>query len=128
MLRARLYARPADLGETYVALGNDVFSAQYNPAGLQGLEKVEVYFLHWTAVADVKNNRTIPVPRHLRDSHYSGAKQLDHGQGYKYPHDHPDAKVDQEYLGVDKTYYRPTDRGREALIKKFLQRHHEPNS
>ncbi len=81
----------------------------------------------WTAVADVKNNRTIPVPRHLRDSHYPGAKKLGHGQGYKYPHDHPDAKVDQEYLGVDKTYYHPSDRGREALIKKFLQRHKEPN-
>lgn len=82
----------------------------------------------WAAAADVKNNRTIPVPRHLRDSHYPGAKQLDQGQGYKYPHDHPHAKVDQEYLGVDKTYYRPSDRGYEALIKKFLQRHNEPNT
>ncbi len=81
----------------------------------------------WTAVADVKNNRTIPVPRHLRSSNYPGAKKLDHGQGYKYPHKYPDAKVDQEYLGVDKTYYRPTGRGHEALIKKFLQRHKEQN-
>ena len=55
----------------------------------------------WTASADVKNNRTIPVPRHLRGSGYAGAKQLGHGQGYEYPHNHPDAKVDQEYLGVD---------------------------
>ena len=76
----------------------------------------------WTAVSDVQNNRTVPVPRHLRDSHYKSAKKLGHGTDYKYPHDFDDAKVDQDYLGVDKTYYSPTDRGHEALIAKFLQR------
>src|SRR5690606_32448278 len=30
----------------------------------------------WTAMSDVKNGRTIPVPKHLRDGHYKGAKQL----------------------------------------------------
>src|SRR3989440_3936962 len=28
-----------------------------------------------------------PVPLHLRDAHYPGAKKLGHGKGYKYPHD-----------------------------------------
>jgi len=28
----------------------------------------------------------------------------------------------QEYLGVDKTYYEPTDRGREAQLKERLER------
>lgn len=28
-------------------------------------------------------------PPHLRDAHYPGAKQLGHGQGYIYTHDHP---------------------------------------
>ena len=82
----------------------------------------------WTAVADVKNNRTVPVPRHLRSSNYPGAKKLGHGIGYEYPHKYPDAKVDQEYLGVDKIYYRPSGRGHEAVIAKFLQRHRKPNS
>src|SRR5437588_937294 len=27
-----------------------------------------------------------PVPRHLRDAHYPGAKKLGHGEGYRYPH------------------------------------------
>lgn len=81
----------------------------------------------WTAVSDVKNNRTVPVPRHLRDAHYSSAKQLGHGIDYKYPHQYAEAHVEQEYLGVDKTYYAPTARGREALIKKFLERHRKPN-
>jgi putative ATPase len=71
------------------------------------------------AIADVKEGRTIPVPRHLRDGHYSGSKRLGSGVGYKYAHDYPGGYVDQDYLGVDKTYYTPTDRGYEA---KILQR------
>lgn len=71
------------------------------------------------AMSDVENNRTIPVPRHLRDAHYAGAKQLGH-EGYKYAHDFPEGYVPQEYLGVDKSYYRPTDRGKEAVFKAYL--------
>ena len=40
-------------------------------------------------IADVENNRTIPVPRHLRDSHYPGAKELGHpldGYGRRKTH------------------------------------------
>ena len=82
----------------------------------------------WTAVDDVKNNRTVPVPRHLRDSSYYSAKKLGHGVGYKYPHNYPDADVEQEYLGIDKIYYSPSSRGHEALIAKFLQRHRKSNA
>jgi putative ATPase len=32
-----------------------------------------------------------PVPSHLRDSHYAGAKQYGHGKGYIYSHDNPTA-------------------------------------
>src|SRR6185369_11915534 len=46
---------------------------------------------------------------HLRDAHYKGAKRLGHGQNYDYAHDHPDHFVAQEYLGVAKRYYEPTD-------------------
>jgi putative ATPase len=71
-------------------------------------------------MTDVREGRTIPVPKHLRDGHYAGAKRLGSGVGYQYPHDHPNARVDQDYLGVDKTYYEPTDRGLEASFKKIL--------
>jgi putative ATPase len=67
------------------------------------------------AMADVKTQRTIPVPRPLRDSHYRGSATLGHS-GYQYPHDDPRGFVDQTYLGVDKHYYRPTERGYEALL------------
>src|SRR5205085_8737531 len=42
----------------------------------------------WTASQDVREGRTVPVPRHLRDTHYKGAQRLGHGQGYQYAHDH----------------------------------------
>ena len=73
------------------------------------------------AVKDVKTGRTIPVPKHLRDGHYKGAKKLGHAQGCVYPHDHEGGYTPQEYLGVDKHYYTPTDRGYEALIKQYLR-------
>jgi putative ATPase len=73
------------------------------------------------AMDDVKNGRTIPVPKHLRDSHYTGARRLGHGKDYQYPHDFAGGIVEQDYLGVDKIYYQPVDRGYEAEIRKRLE-------
>ena len=73
------------------------------------------------AMADVKAGRTIPVPKHLRDAHYAGAKRLGHGQDYQYAHASETGFIDQDYLGVDKTYYTPTDRGYEQRIGQFLE-------
>ena len=71
-------------------------------------------------MSDVREGRTIPVPRHLRDAHYEGARQLGHGEGYQYAHNYPEGYVPQDYLGVDKTYYTPTSRGYEATISQRL--------
>lgn len=72
------------------------------------------------ARGDVRENDIIPVPKHLRDAHYGGAKSLGHGEGYEYSHNHEDGIVAQDYLGVDRTYYRPVDRGFEAELQKRL--------
>ena len=73
---------------------------------------------------DVREQAVIPVPRHLQDKHYAGAKQLGHGQGYAYAHDAPDGIAAQEYLGdymgVEKRYYEPTDRGFERDLGERL--------
>jgi putative ATPase len=74
----------------------------------------------WGAMEDVREGRTIPVPKHLKDTHYKGAKRLGHGKGYQYAHDHPGGYVNQDYLGVDKRYYEPTDRGFEAQLLNRL--------
>ena len=76
----------------------------------------------WAAGEDVRTGRTLPVPKHLRSTGYSGAKRLGSGEGYRYPHDAPGGIVAQEYLGVEKVYYSPTDRGAEAAIREHLAR------
>ena len=70
-----------------------------------------------SALGDVRSGKTLPVPDHLKDSHYSGAKQLGHGAGYKYSHDFPGHFVPQDYLGADKRFYEPTEQGVEKKIK-----------
>jgi putative ATPase len=73
------------------------------------------------ALEDVRSGRTLAVPEHLRDSHYSGAKKLGHGVGYKYAHEGKEHFVVQDYLGVDKIYYEPTEQGVEKKIKERLE-------
>jgi putative ATPase len=58
------------------------------------------------ALEDIKTEETMEVPDHLKSSNYSGAKQLGHGEGYKYPHAFG-GKVEQEYLPQKKKYYTP---------------------
>ena len=71
---------------------------------------------------DVEAGRVLPVPVHLRDKHYAGADRLGHGEGYEYSHNAPDGVSEQDYLGVDRTYYRPVPRGFEAELADRLER------
>ncbi len=80
------------------------------------------------ALADVRSRRVLPVPVHLRDAHYPGAKRLGHGEGYQYAHDAADGWVDQDYLGVDRQYYEPVDRGFESEIRRRLEEIRERRS
>lgn len=82
-----------------------------------------------SALNDVREGRTLPVPMHLRDSHSSPVGQTRHngapgtpGEGYIYSHDVPGALTGQDYLGVDKEYYKPGDAGLEkALAERLAQ-------
>ena len=73
------------------------------------------------AVHDVREGRLLPVPRHLRDSHYAGAKRLGHGEGYEYAHNAEGGVAAQDYLGVEREYYRPVDRGFEKELAARLE-------
>jgi putative ATPase len=73
------------------------------------------------AVHDVREGRLLPVPRHLQDSHYAGAKRLGHGAGYLYAHDAEEGVAAQDYLGVEREYYRPVDRGFEKELTARLE-------
>jgi putative ATPase len=77
-----------------------------------------------SAIGDVQNEKTVAVPKHLKDSHYAAAKKMGFGAQYKYPHSFEGGFVVQEYLPGDirKKYYRPTDRGYEKNIRGYLQK------
>ncbi|MHC5002707.1 MAG: replication-associated recombination protein A [Planctomycetota bacterium] len=75
----------------------------------------------WSAMKDVRERRTVPVPTHLRDSHYAGAEALGHGTGYVNPHQAGEDAAAPEYLDGGEVYYKATDRGFEADIKTRLE-------
>jgi len=77
-----------------------------------------------SAIGDVQNEKTVAVPKHLKDSHYSAAKKMGFGAEYKYPHSFEGGFVVQEYLpgGAKKKYYKPTERGYEKNIRGYLQK------
>jgi putative ATPase len=76
----------------------------------------------WNALADVQKQKAGPVPAHLRDASYYGARKIGHGKGYVYPHDDPSGWVNQRYLpdGVDGPYYEPSRHGEEAAAADRL--------
>ncbi|MBB6449492.1 putative ATPase [Geomicrobium halophilum] len=51
-----------------------------------------------SALQDIQRYGSPAIPAHIRDSHYQGAKQLNRGVGYLYPHDYKDGLIQQQYL------------------------------
>ena len=71
------------------------------------------------AIADVCHKDCGQVPDHLKDSHYSGASKLGHGNTYKYAHNYPNGYVKQQYLPtplMDASYYNGIKRGKEEQL------------
>ena len=83
-----------------------------------------VYRAYMSAADAAAKEVAEPVPLHLRNAPTRLMKQLDYGKGYRYAHDEPDAVADMECLPpahAGRHFYEPTDRGREAEIKKRLE-------
>ena len=75
-----------------------------------------------TASKDIREGRVLPIPPSLKDSHYAAAKsKLGHGADYQYSHDAEGGVVAQDYLGVERTYYEPVDRGFEKVLAERLR-------
>ena len=91
-------------------------TAPKSPSVIQSIDR---------ALADVRAGHAPPVPAHLRDGHYEGAKAMGNAVGYVYPHGDPLGVVKQQYMpdGLeDAVYYEPTDHGAERRIKDFIGR------
>lgn len=74
------------------------------------------------ALEDLDNIEIGDIPLHLKDAHYSGAKDLGRGVDYKYPHDYPNNYVKQQYLPEsikNKKYYTHGNNKNELAFKHF---------
>ncbi len=64
------------------------------------------------ALHDVENKDTGTIPMHIRNAPADGMSDLGYGVGYKYPHDFPNHKVEQQYLPdkmLGTIYYQPDE-------------------
>ena len=75
------------------------------------------------ATKAVKESGTPSVPLHLRNAPTDLMKDMDYGKNYKYPHSQPDHFIDENYFpnGNQKTFYNPSNQGREDWIKNRLK-------
>jgi putative ATPase len=83
-----------------------------------------VYTAYLKVLEDIEKTGALPVPLHIRNAPTRLMRELGYGKGYKYAHEFPDAVVDQNHLPKPlegKTYYHPTDRGFEQVLKKRLE-------
>lgn len=67
------------------------------------------------ALSDLRQNGNLAIPRHLRDGHYAGSKELGNAQDYKYPHNYPGNWVQQDYLPEKikyADYFIPNENGK----------------
>lgn len=116
-----------DAAETYERLGS--------PEGELALAEAVIYlacaaksnaaYNAYNAVrAFVANDKSRPVPEHLRNAPTKLMKELGYGKLYRYAHDEPDAYAAGEtYLpdGIaEPRWYRPTPRGMEGKIGEKL--------
>ena len=82
---------------------------------------------YFSALTEIQENGTGPVPVHLMDASRD-AKGLGHGQGYDYPHSHEGHWTPQQYLPttmLGKTFFQPSDQGYEAQVKDRVLRWRE---
>jgi len=86
------------------------------------------YMAYLAAKKDAVESGSLPVPLHLRNAPTGLMKSLDYGRDYKYPHDHPDGFVPENYFPEalsGKVYYKPGEKGHEKVIRERLQRWRE---
>ncbi len=76
------------------------------------------------AIQDAQKYPDLPVPLHLRNAPTKLMEELGYGKDYKYSHDFPEHFVEQQFLPdqlKDKIYYKPTELGREKILKERLE-------
>ncbi len=84
-----------------------------------------IYTAYSAAQKDVKQEGALPVPLHIRNAPTELMGKLGYGKEYRYAHHYSNAYVKQDYLPEKlrgRTYYHPSERGFEKIIKERLQK------
>lgn len=72
----------------------------------------------------IRSQPPYPIPLHLKDAHYRGAKELGHGLEYKYPHNYNYGYVIQNYLPdelIGQKFYNAKRIGYESRLIERLE-------
>jgi len=83
-----------------------------------------LYAAYDEAARDVQERGPLPVPFWIRNPVTRLMKDIGYGKDYHYPHEDPDAVVDQEYFPEElagRRYYHPVERGFEREMIKRLE-------
>lgn len=109
--------------EARIPLSQAVIELCLSPKSNSGISAIDA------ALSDVKGGKIGAIPKHLKDSHYQGAKSLGHGVGYLYPHNYENGFVKQQYLPdtlKHKQYYKPkTNSKSEQQFKQIYENLHK---
>lgn len=90
--------------EARIPLSQAVIELCLSPKSNSGITAID------SALNDIRKGLVGQIPDYLKDGHYSGAKELGHAIGYKYPHNYENGHVVQQYLPdklKNRTYYEP---------------------
>lgn len=95
--------------EARILIANVVIDLALSPKSNSAITAID------KAMADLRKSGNLPIPRHLRDGHYAGRKELGNAENYKYPHAYPEKWVDQQYLPdklMSASYFSPNETGK----------------
>lgn len=95
--------------EARILIANVIIDLALSPKSNSAITAID------KAMSDLRKSGSLPIPRHLRDGHYAGSKELGNAQEYKYPHAYPEKWVDQQYLPdklIHASYFSPNDTGK----------------
>lgn len=90
--------------EARIPLSQAVIELCLSPKSNTAIQSIDA------ALSDIRKGNAGQIPDHLKDGHYSGAKELGRATGYKYPHNYENGYVAQQYLPdklKNKRYYQP---------------------
>ncbi|KGB49692.1 recombinase RarA [Leuconostoc mesenteroides P45] len=78
--------------EARIPIANAIIELSLSPKSNSAYKAIDL------AISDVHHGKSYDIPDHLKDAHYKGSSELNHGVDYTYPHDYDNDWVAQQYL------------------------------